>query len=253
MNKHLARIILINTINEYNTLTLNNNGGRKRKLSIDYIVDRIFHVLRTGCQWRHLEVDGGSWKTVYHYFSVWSKENLFEKSYEHLLNLYSRNGISKKLIVDTSFVKNVFGRNCTGPSPFDRGRRATKVSALTDSSGIPLCFTFHPGNKNDSRTLFKTLRSSKVSLSNKVLYADKIYDTSHCRSVISSFNMTSAVSQKGKTTSITDNRVRIVVEHTFSWLDKFRRILVRYEGLISHLRSFHYLAASQICATRLAI
>ena len=46
------------------------------------------------------------------------------------------------------------------------------------------------------------------------------------------------------------NRTRIVVEHTFSWLDKYRRIILRYDGLVCHFRSFHYLAALQLVALR---
>ena len=209
------------------------------------------YVLESGCQWSHLEVLNGSWKTVYHYFVKWSNTHLFQKAYDQILSIYhKRRGMSSRLLVDTSFIKNVFGRDCVGASPFDRGRNATKVSALVDESGIPLAFTFHPGNKNDSRTLEHTLSKAPISLDGKELYADKIYDSEHCRSIIMRNRMTNKVSKKKSQGVPADNGIRIVVEHTFSWLDKFRRILVRYEGQVKHLRSFHYLAASQITGRR---
>jgi len=92
-------------------------------------------------------------------------------------------------VVDTSFVKNVFGSQCIGPSPFDRGRNATKVSAIVDHSGIPLGFTFHKGNRNDSRTLQHCLVKCKFISPGTKLYADKIYDTSHCKDVLNRFSL----------------------------------------------------------------
>ena len=78
--------------------------------------------------------------TIYHYFSLWSKQHLFERAFHDLLKFYvgRRGGLSKNIVVDTSFVKNVFGSDCLGRSPIDRGRNATKVSAITDDMGTPL-------------------------------------------------------------------------------------------------------------------
>lgn len=247
----LACSILLNCIKDYENKKCQYARGRKKRLSTEYIVDRIMQVLVTGSQWSHLEVNGGSWKTVYHYFSEWSRAKLFEKAYVHLLNVYSKRRPSSALIVDTSFIKNVFGRNCVGPSPFDRGRNATKVSVIVDESGIPLVFSFHPGNKNDSRTLYHTLKRCPLDIRDRALFADKIYDTEHCRSVLCKFGLHNCVSKKKSPVSPSSNKTRIVVEHAFSWLDKFRRILVRYEACVSKLRSFHYLASLQLTGKRL--
>ena len=43
--------------------------GPKRRLSVPYVLDRIMHVCRTGCQWSELEVAGGSPTTVFYHFS----------------------------------------------------------------------------------------------------------------------------------------------------------------------------------------
>jgi len=251
MKDVIMKNILVNTIKEHYSLTLFNCGS-KRKLSIEFIIDKIIYVLRTGCQWSKLPVIDCSWKTIYHYFSIWSHKNLFESAYQKVLLFYTKRvGVSQNIIIDTSFVKNVFGRNCTGSSPFDRGRRATKVSTIVDNKGVPLCFSFHPGNKNDSRTLGTTIQKCKLELTGKTLFADKIYDTVHCKSILDQYSIKSAISKKRKTTSYHDNRIRIVVEHTFSWLDKFRRILVRYDGLVTHFRSFHFLAGIHIINKKL--
>ena len=52
-------------------------GGPKRKLQTAYVLDRIFAVARTGTPWRHLDVQNGSPKTIFHHFNVWSKQCIF--------------------------------------------------------------------------------------------------------------------------------------------------------------------------------
>ncbi len=42
-----------------------NVSGRRPKYSRRIILDAIFYVLRTGCQWRYLPKDFPPWKTVY--------------------------------------------------------------------------------------------------------------------------------------------------------------------------------------------
>lgn len=243
---------MVNVVREYEQSRRVSPGGVTRRLSLAYVVDRISHVLVTGSQWRNLEVNGGSWKTIHHYFVRWSKANLFKQAFECALKVYVRTrGLSEHVVADTSFIKNVYGTNCVGPSPFDRGRKATKVSVITDAYGVPLIFTFHPGNKNDSRTLQHTIDKCSVQLRGRTLYADKIYDSRHCSAVMAERGIISAVSKKRTQTSADDNRKRIVVEHTFSWLDKFRRILVRFEQHINRLASFHYMAGLEIVSRRL--
>ena len=96
--------------------------GRRRKLSLAYILDRIFYICKTGCQWSQLDVKGSSYKTVYHYFNLWSKAHIFENVFYAIVN--ARTLQKGPLVVDTSFVKNVHGRDVTGRNPTDRGRKS---------------------------------------------------------------------------------------------------------------------------------
>jgi hypothetical protein len=111
--------------------------GRRRALSTASLVDRILFVCKTGCPWRSLEVQGASPKTVYHHFNSWSKKRVFEHAFSDLRSLYLELP-RRPLIVDCSFVKNIYGRDVVGRNPTDRGRRATKVSLLADTRGAPL-------------------------------------------------------------------------------------------------------------------
>ena len=232
-------------------------AGRPRTLAVDYVLERVAYVLRTGCQWTNLPVENGSWKTIYHYFSQWSKKHVFERAFLDILRFYlrRRGGVSKNIVVDTSFVKNVWGRDCLGKSPVDRGRKATKVSALTDNIGTPLYLLFHPGNKYDGKTLAHMLQKvdKLFEIEGRSLFGDKGYDSSRCRDAIRRYGLVDSVTKKRAPTCPERNRTRIVAEHAFSWFDKYRRIILRYDGLVCHFRSFHFLAALQIVASRCAL
>ena len=248
----LAKTILLNHIKSYHSIDNTIKNGRPRSFTFSYILDRILFLLSTGCQWSKLPLSHGSWKTVYHYFSIWSKHHIFLNAYEDLVRVYLKiRPRSPIKVVDTTFVKNVFGRNCVGSNPFDRARKATKVSAVVDHKGIPLSYTFHRANKNDSRTLFHTLSKCNFISKGDCIYADKIYDSSHCKDVLKHFSLQNCVSKKRQTTPKHDNRIRIVVEHTFGWLDKYRRIILRYDSHIHTFKSFHYLASIHLLGNRL--
>jgi putative transposase len=223
--------------------------GRRPKLSTAYLLDRIFFVCRTGCQWSHLPVENSSYKTVYHYFSKWSKARVFEDAFYAMVR--ARPTKNTTLIADTSFVKNVHGTQVLGRNPTDRGRKATKVSLLTDKQGTPLCTVFHKANKNDCLTLRHLLNTAARKTDSvrhyRELLADKGYDSQDCRGVCSAFGLTSGIPHRR--TRDTDPR-RYAVEQTFGILDQFRRIRVRYDALISHFKSFHYFAMIQIIGNR---
>lgn len=59
-------------------------GGRKGIHSKREILDAIFYLLRTGCQWRHLPHDLSPWKSVYTQFRRWKMSGLFEMIHDHL-------------------------------------------------------------------------------------------------------------------------------------------------------------------------
>ena len=227
------------------------NLGRKRKLATAEILDRILFLCRTGCQWSQLPVAGASYKTVYHYFAIWSKARLFENVFYRCANMVTKND-EGALIIDTSFVKNVHGFDVLGRNPTDRGRKASKISLLTNCKGTPLCAVLHKANKNDSLTLKHTLetfqRKVKHNGNYTELLADKGYDAWYCRSVCGQHGLSARIPKRRTQDTLTG---RYVVEQTFGLLDQFRRIRVRYEKLARNFKSMHFLALSAIVVRRL--
>lgn len=160
--------------------------GRPRALTVYLMIDHIFYMLRTGVQWRLLPVGNNvSWQTAHRHFQEWSERGVFQRTHDHLLGLYLNkfSKMRKSIITDCSFVKNMFGIDCLGPSSVDRGRKASKLSILVDELGIVWSASFHPGNKSDGKAFVHTLSQARhlhPFVSGKTFYADKAYDSARC-------------------------------------------------------------------------
>jgi len=59
-------------------------GGRPRKTSMRDVVDAIFYVLRTGCQWRFLPKDLPPKSTVWGYFDEWRHNGTLDTIHDTL-------------------------------------------------------------------------------------------------------------------------------------------------------------------------
>lgn len=83
--------------------------GRAPKYPRREILNAIFYVLRTGCQWRHLPHDFPPWGSVYLQFWRWKKKGLFEEIHCHvrqgLRQLLGRNMEPSAGIIDSQSVK----------------------------------------------------------------------------------------------------------------------------------------------------
>ena len=54
-------------------------GGRRRTTNLRAVVNAIFYLLRTGCQWRLLPREYTPRSTVYHYFSAWRAQGVWTR------------------------------------------------------------------------------------------------------------------------------------------------------------------------------
>ena len=78
-----------------------NPKGRSATHSKRQIVNGILYINKTGCQWRMLPHDFPCWQTVYGYFQIWNKRNIWEKL-SHELNKTYRIAVKKTLIPATA-------------------------------------------------------------------------------------------------------------------------------------------------------
>lgn len=120
--------------------------GRPRTDHTQILTD-IFHILWTGAPWRSLR-SPVNFRTVHKHFMLWARAGVFEKAYKIATRLQRRPGRYHTFhAIDTSFVKNVYGRDCIGANPTDREIRGLRRCQNED------CKLFHNRDLNAAKNI----------------------------------------------------------------------------------------------------
>jgi len=154
-----------------------------------------------------------------------------------------------------SYEQSPFGGEATSPNPTDRGKQGTKRSVLTEGHGIPLAVIVSGANRHDMKLFAETLdavvieRPRPTEEAPQHLCGDKAYDFGaihheaerrgyipHIRSRVEG--------QKAKRKDPNYRPQRWVVEVCHSWLNRFRKLLVRFEKkVVMHLGLLQFACA----------
>lgn len=128
----------------------------------------------------------------------------------------------------------------TGPNPTDRGKDGTKRSVLTEAHGIPVSVAVDGANRHDMKMVRDTFENIQVERPKPTkkepqgICQDKGYDYDDVRELDHEFGFTAHIQSRGEEAKAIKKKAgfkarRWVVERTHSWMNRFRRILVRWE------------------------
>ncbi|WP_138774391.1 IS5 family transposase [Desulfohalovibrio reitneri] len=242
-------------------------GGGRKPLPPRRVFEAIVYVLRTGIQWKALPKEVfGSPSSIHAYFRKWEKQGFFLSLWQAGLAEYDEMmGIAWEWqAVDGGALKAPLACEAGGRNPTDRGKkRGSKRHILVDERGVPLSIVGTGANRHDVSRLENVLKGKVVGGPFEPEVADNLcadagYTGDNARQVIENAGYLPHVRPRGEEIAEKERNPefkprRWVVEVSLSWLNRFRKLLVRFEKLHSTHLALTHLAAAIIALRKTGI
>lgn len=145
----------------------------------------------------------------------------------------------------------------SGPNPTDRAKSGVKRSLLTEAHGIPIGLAVAGANRNDMKLVRETIvsivpaRPTPTAEQPQGMCLDKGYDYQEVREILAEFGFTAHIRARGEEAQqlkqdASKRARRWVVERSHSWMNRFRRILIRWDKKPENYLAFLHFACGLI-------
>lgn len=214
-------------------------GGRPRTTDLRAVVNALCYLTREGCSWRALPHDFPPWRTVYNYFQAWTRDGTWDRILAALRprvrQAAGRDPDPRVACLDSQSVKTALGGQDVGT---DGGKkvRGRKRHLVVDTLGVLLAVVVTAANVDDARAaqeLFGQLPSEDYPRLEVVQGDNKYHSPDLDRWLPEQQRRyrVVVVSRPAGERRFVPLASRWVVERTFAWLGRYRRLRSDYEHL----------------------
>jgi putative transposase len=222
------------------------------------ILDAIFYVNKTGCQWRLLPHDLPPWQTVYRYHRWLVETEWWSKFNAQLTRTYrekeGREAEPSLAIIDSQTTRSTETSSSHG---YDGAKKTkgTKRHILVDSLGLLICVVVHCASLSDGNSaglVFRKAKTSRKARRLKVIKADQGYTKRE--TYLAAYSQGYALEVVYRNPDAKGLEIlpkRWIVERTFSWISRNRRLARDYERVARTSEAFIYISMCRLILRRL--
>ncbi|HEV2546625.1 MAG TPA: IS5 family transposase [Stellaceae bacterium] len=236
-------------------------GGRRREVNVREVLNAIFYVLSTGCQWQALPKDLPPKSTAHYYFMLWEWDGTLERLH-HALYIATREREGREAsptaaIIDSQSAKAAQkGGSALDPQGFDAGKKITgrKRHILVDTLGLLLNVVVHSADvqDRDGARLVLDHRTRRLFPFIERIFADAGYQGAKAAVAIAkSGTWTLEIVKRNELHRFVVLPKRWIVERTLAWISRNRRLARDFERYARTAAAFVRLAMIRIMLRRL--
>ena len=233
-------------------------GGRPRTTPLRDVVDAIFYLLRTGCQWRYLPKDFPPKSTVWRYFDEWRSNGTLEDIHDTLRELVrkqeGRKPTPSAASIDSQSVPTTEGGEHRG-SDAHKKVKGRKRHIVVDTMGLLLAVAITGADVDDAKAAPQALGqlTEDAFPRLRLVWTDHKYPNHALYGWLDEnahYGLEIVSRPKGQKGFVRLKR-RWVVERTFAWLKRCRRLTADREKTTRSAEAMIRLAMIHVMLNRL--
>jgi transposase len=239
-------------------LTLCKEDAEQRDYALRAVFNAVRYVVRSGIAWRMMPNDLPPWNVVYQQMRRWMDAGCFEmmvNDLRMLLRVLAKRATQPTaVVIDSRTLQSTPESGARAGYDGAKRRKGSKVHAVVDTLGHLLALHVTPGDEQDRAQVGRLARQVQEITGEHVelAFVDQGYTGE---------NAAAAAEQHGIQLEVVKHTEakrgfvllprRWVVERSFAWAARFRRLARDYERLAKTLAAFHFLAFACIMLANL--